>query len=88
MSKENIVNRVVAATLSDPATQQFLTNALSAHLQNHLAGEMLYVPKTTGVQRINRNQHIRQAIAAGTPLDELQVTYRVSKRTLYRLKSH
>lgn len=85
MSRDILVETVTEA-LADPTFQRTLADALSARLQHKLAGESLYVPKGTRHQRQARDQQIRQALAAGTPLDELQITYRVSKRTLYRIK--
>lgn len=88
MNNRNIIGTIVTEALADPAFQLQLAEALSNRLQQRLAGESLYIPKKTCDQRATRNAQIRQALDAGTPFDELQVTHRVSKRTLYRLKNH
>lgn len=85
MSRDVLTQAVVEA-LVDPVFQRTLADALSARLQHRLAGEALYIPKSTSIQRRERDDLIRQGLDAGRLPAELQNTYRVSMRTIYRIK--
>ena len=86
MNNRNLLVETVTEALADPSIQRVLADAVSARLQHKLAGEALYIPKGTRGQRSDRDAQIRRDLDAGKQPAELQNAYRVSLRTIYRIK--
>lgn len=86
MNNRNVLEETVTEALADQSFQKMLAGALSKRLQHKLAGEALYIPKGTRVQRTERDEQIRRDLDAGKQPTELQAAYRVSLRTIYRIK--